>query len=206
MIAASVGRIGNEVYTLQRPEIGELREPRTTGAVGSITMPHKRNPEASEHLVTLARLAHANASVLLDGIVSEHERDGRAWKAEWVAFPEVCLLTGASVALGCTVLTGLEVDHAAMARNLAATRGYAASERLLAQLAPRLGKHRAQEILQQVLHDGRVRGEHLREVLANIPEIDGSDADLLERPDPGLAAAMVDDVLRRSRAARRDVR
>ncbi|HEX6327565.1 MAG TPA: adenylosuccinate lyase family protein [Jiangellaceae bacterium] len=204
MIAASLGRIGNEVYTLQRPEIGELREPRTTGAVGSITMPHKRNPEASEHLVTLARLAHANASVLLDGIVSEHERDGRAWKAEWVAFPEVCLLTGASVALGHTVLTGLEVDPAAMARNLAATRGYAASERLLAELAPRLGKHRAQEVLQQVLHDGRVRGEHLRDVLANIPEIDGLDADLLERPDPGLAAAMVDGVLRRSRAARRD--
>lgn len=206
MIAASLGRIGNEVYTLQRPEIGELREPRTTGAVGSITMPHKRNPEASEHLVTLARLAHANASVLLDGIVSEHERDGRAWKAEWVAFPEVCLLTGASVALGHTVLTGLEVDPAAMARNLAATRGYAASERLLAELAPRLGKHRAQEVLQQVLHDGRVRGEHLRDVLANIPEIDDLDTDLLERPDPGLAAAMVDDVLRRSRAARRDVR
>ena len=205
MIAASLGRIGNEVYTLQRPEIGELREPRTTGAVGSITMPHKRNPEASEHLVTLARLAHANASVLLDGIVSEHERDGRAWKAEWVAFPEVCLLTGASVALGQTVLSGLEVDPAAMARNLAATRGYAASERLLAELAPRLGKHRAQEVLQQVLHDGRVRGEHLRAVLADIPEIDGLDADLLERPDPGLAAAMVDDVLRRSRAARRDV-
>ncbi|HEX5995392.1 MAG TPA: adenylosuccinate lyase family protein [Jiangellales bacterium] len=206
MIAASLGRIGNEVYTLQRPEIGELREPRTAGAVGSITMPHKRNPEASEHLVTLARLAHANASVLLDGIVSEHERDGRAWKAEWVAFPEVCLLTGASVALGRTVLTGLEVDPAAMARNLAATHGYVASERLLAELAPRLGKHRAQEVLQQVLRDGRVRGEHLRDVLANIPEIDGLDADLLERPDPGLAAAMVDDVLRRSRAARRDVR
>jgi adenylosuccinate lyase len=92
-----------------------------------------------------------------------------------------------------------------MARNLAATRGYAASERLLAELAPRLGKHRAQEVLQQVLHDGRVRGEHLRAVLADIPEIDGLDADLLERPDPGLAAAMVDDVLRRSRAARRDV-
>src|SRR5690606_22121328 len=27
MITASLGRIGNEVYTLQRPEIGELREP-----------------------------------------------------------------------------------------------------------------------------------------------------------------------------------
>jgi adenylosuccinate lyase len=204
MIAATLGRIGNEVYTLQRPEIGELRERRPTGAVGSITMPHKRNPEASEHLVTLARLVHANASVLVDGMVSEHERDGRTWKAEWVAFPEVCLLTGASVALGLTVLSGLEVDRAAMARNLAATRGYAASERLLAELAPRLGKHRAQAVLQQVLHEGRVRGDHLQDVLASIPEIDGVDAESLERPDTGLAGAMVDEVLRHARAARRD--
>jgi adenylosuccinate lyase len=167
-------------------------------------MPHKRNPEASEHLVTLARLAHANASVLIDGMVSEHERDGRTWKAEWVAFPEVCLLTGASVAHGRTVLTGLEVDPAAMARNLAATRGYAASERLLAELAPRLGKHRAQAVLQEFLEEGRVRGEHLREALAGIPEIDGVEAELLDRPDIGFAGAMVDEVLRRARAARRD--
>lgn len=203
MIAATLGRIGNEVYTLQRPEVGEVREPRSSGAVGSITMPHKRNPEASEHLVTLARLAHANAGVLLDGMVSEHERDGRTWKAEWVAFPEVCLLTGASVALGRSVLTGLEVDPAAMARNLDATRGYAASERLLAELAPLLGKHRAQAVLQQVLHEGQVRGERLREALASIPEIDDRDADLLDTPDIGLAGAMIDQVLRRGRSARR---
>ena len=44
-ISATVGKIGNEVYQLQRPEIGELRESFTDGTVGSITMPHKRNPE-----------------------------------------------------------------------------------------------------------------------------------------------------------------
>ena len=204
LVTGTTARIGNEVLQLQREEIGEVRESRPPDAVGSITMPHKRNPEASEHLVTLARLVHANASVLVDGMVSEHERDGRTWKAEWVAFPEVCLLTGASVALGLTVLSGLEVDRAAMARNLAATRGYAASERLLAELAPRLGKHRAQAVLQQVLHEGRVRGDHLQDVLASIPEIDGVDAESLERPDTGLAGAMVDEVLRHARAARRD--
>jgi len=62
MIASTLARIGTEVYELQRPEIGELREPTSPGAVGSITMPHKRNPEASEHLVTLSRLVRRWAS------------------------------------------------------------------------------------------------------------------------------------------------
>ena len=51
--AGTLARIGNEVYELQRPEIGELREPARPDLVGSITMPHKRNPERSEHLDTL---------------------------------------------------------------------------------------------------------------------------------------------------------
>ena len=59
MICGTLARIGNEVYELQRPEIGELREPTTSDVVGSITMPHKRNPEGSEHLDTLARLVRA---------------------------------------------------------------------------------------------------------------------------------------------------
>ena len=103
MICGTLARIGNEVYELQRPEIGELREPTTGDTVGSITMPHKRNPEGSEHLDTLARLVRANAEVLTEGMVAGHERDGRGWKAEWVALPEVCLLTGVALQTGpCT--------------------------------------------------------------------------------------------------------
>ena len=78
MVTATLAKIGQEVYELQRPEIGELREPFTPGQVGSITMPHKRNPELSEHLVTLARVVRADASVCVEAMVHEHERDGRA--------------------------------------------------------------------------------------------------------------------------------
>ncbi len=116
-VCATLGRIGTEVYELQRPEIGELREPVTGQGVGSITMPHKRNPEIAEHLDTLARLARSSAGVLLESMVGQHERDGRAWKAEWLALPEVCLLTGASLRFGRRLLDGLEVDAAAMRRN-----------------------------------------------------------------------------------------
>jgi adenylosuccinate lyase len=222
MVAATLGRIGNEVDQLQRPEIGELREPAGTAVVGSITMPHKRNPEASEHLVTLARLVRAQASTLLEGMVGEHERDGRAWKAEWIALPEACLLTGAALALARQLLDGLEVDTEAMGRNLTAGGGYLGSEAALAALAPRLGKHRAQALLQRALADGRRRGQTPAEALRGAAEAaDGltagrepatgeelaAVAEALAAATAGLAtatgcaAAMVDAAVRRGRAA-----
>jgi adenylosuccinate lyase len=198
MITATLARIGTEVYALQRPEIGELREPSTAGAVGSITMPHKRNPEASEHLDTLARLVRAQSAVLLEGMVGEHERDGRAWKAEWIALPESCLLAGAALALARRLVDGLEVDAERMARNLAAGGGYAASEAVLAELSPRIGKHRAQALLQDALRAGRERGETLEEALRREGALAGAAA---AAATAGSSAAMVDAVVRRGRVA-----
>ena len=205
MVAATLARIGNEVYELQRPEIGELREAVGPEVVGSITMPHKRNPEGSEHLVTLGRLVRVQAGLLLEGMVAEHERDGRAWKAEWAAFPEVCLLTGAALALAGRLLDGLEVDAEAMARNLAASRGYTASERVLAALAPAIGKHRAQALLQEAMGPGAASGQSLEETLLASPELlarldAGRVRSLLAGADTGSAGAMVDEVVGRLRA------
>ena len=188
MVTGTLARIGGEVYELQRPEIGELREGLTAGQVGSITMPHKRNPERSEHLDTLARLVRAQAGVLLEGMVGGHERDGRSWKAEWIALPEVCLLTSSATSTAVALLAGLEVDEAAMRRNLTALTG---SEKALALLTPRLGKHTAQAALQTVLAAGDSFS-----TLLNTTELEQL------RPDTGQAGAMVDLVVDRARAAR----
>jgi adenylosuccinate lyase len=200
LVTATLARIGNEVYQLQRPEIGEVREAATTTTVGSITMPHKRNPEGSEHIVSLARLVRANAGILVEGMVAEHERDGRAWKAEWPAFTEVCLLSATALQLTCGLLRGLEVDTAAMARNLATAGGALASERLLAALAPVLGKHRAQAELQDAIRRARddddgfdqalrlVAGDHLDPLTLS---------SILSTPDTGACGTMVDEVTRR---------
>lgn len=207
MIAGTLGRIGGEIVQLQRPEIGELREPAAPGSVGSITMPHKRNPEIAEHLGTLARLVRANAGVVVEGMVQEHERDGRGWKAEWVAFPEVCLLTGTALALAVPMLRGLEVDEAAMLRN---ARRVLASERLLAALAPAMGKHRAQVRLQELIAGASAAGGDPAAAVAaasDLREVLGAEAlaEILATVDTGSSAAMVDGVLARAaaRAARR---
>ncbi|MGH8974528.1 MAG: class-II fumarase/aspartase family protein [Acidimicrobiia bacterium] len=171
MVTQTLGKIGNEVLQLQRPEVGEAAEPFTPGAVGSITMPHKRNPERSEHLVTLARLARVEAGVLLESMVVEHERDGRAWKAEWAAFPDLCRLAAASLSFGRAVTEGLVVDPAAMAANLGARGGYVLSERVMQALSERVGKQSAHLLVYEASMTGVEQGLSLREALAAAPEI-----------------------------------
>ena len=198
MVTGTLARIGGEVYELQRPEIGELREASRVGTVGSITMPHKENPELSEHLDTLARLVRANAAVLLEGMVGQHERDGRSWKAEWVALPEVCLLTAAALKLTVELLENLRVDTAAMRANL---DSYTGSERALALLAARIGTHAARTALQEALLDGRESGRPMGRVLQDAGLLTVGETDLLA-PDTGAAGAMVDEVIARARALR----
>jgi adenylosuccinate lyase len=44
MLAASASKMSREIYTMMKQEFGEVEEPVPLGAVGSSTMPQKRNP------------------------------------------------------------------------------------------------------------------------------------------------------------------
>lgn len=203
LVTGTMARIGTEVYELQRPEIGELHEPTTPGTVGSMTMPHKRNPEAGEHLDTLARLVRAQSAVLIEGVVAAHERDGRAWKAEWVALPEAGLLASTSVAMGRHLVEGLVVDEAAMTADVHRYGDAWSSEQLLAGLTRRVGKHTAQRAMHEALAPGStdVRAVSAAVVAAGL----ASAADCRAwTAQPALTAAgdMVDTVVARATAAR----
>ena len=190
MCVTSLARIANEVYALQRREIGELAERTHSSTVGSITMPHKRNPELSEQIVTLARLVRAQASVLTDTMVHEHERDGRSWKAEWMVFPEICQFALAAAAMARELVSGLEVDPDAMNRNLGVG---SSSERLLSTMSARLGKHRAQGLLQEAYRQAREE----RRPLAALLEGQATDTELAElsHVNVGASSLMVDRVV-----------
>jgi adenylosuccinate lyase len=139
LVSASLAKVGNEVYQSQRPEIGELGEAATDAQIGSVTMPHKRNPERSEHLVTLNTLVRSQVDVLLAGTVSEHERDGRAWKAEWVALPDLCCEVTLATGLAADLVDQLDVYPARMRANIEALHGRALSEQLVRYRANRIG-------------------------------------------------------------------
>jgi adenylosuccinate lyase len=198
-ISATAGKIGNEVYQLQRPEIGELRESQHPGTVGSITMPHKRNPETCEHLVTLSRMIRAHASVMLEGMVCEHERDGRAWKAEWLVLPEVSMTFAACAGSGARMLDGLCPDPERMLSNIDAHRGYLQSEPVMRALADRIGKHSAHDSVHAASMRGLDAGQDFRTALRSDPRFDSiTDAELDEllqvRASLGCCVAFVDRV------------
>jgi adenylosuccinate lyase len=185
LVGATLAKIGNEIYQLQRPEIGELGEPATGEQIGSVTMPHKRNPERSEQLVTLGRLLRAHASVLLEGAVTEHERDGRGWKAEWVALPDVCCAVTCASALCADLLADLEVHDDRMRANIEASSGLALSEHAVRVLEPRLGLPTAYGAVRRAALATRA-GEfgHLADALGDV-----LGDELAELADPRAAAA-----------------
>ena len=165
LIAGTLAKIGNEIYSLQKPEVNEVAEPFKMGVVGSITMPHKRNPEFSEQIVTLARIIRSQAALLTEGMLQEHERDARAWKAEWYGLPEVCMALGKALDLTKCMLDGLVVHEAAMRRNLDLTRGYVLSEAVMLALAEQIGKQSAHQIVYELSMRGVEQGLTFKQAL-----------------------------------------
>jgi adenylosuccinate lyase len=203
-VTATLDRIGHEVYNLQRPEIGELAEPAQATDVGSITMPQKRNPERSEHIGTLARLVRRQADLLMEGLVGDHERDGRSWKCEWAALPTACMAACSALRLGRELLDGLDVRVDAMRRNLDVYHEQTAAEAVMMALAMRTGKQTAHERVHEAAARSRDTGRPTREVLSEDPLIGGvlgvAEVErLLAFPSTGLAEELVDRVLRQAR-------
>jgi len=201
LIAATADRIGHEIYNLQRPEIGELREGFVAGTVGSITMPQKRNPEISEHLGTLARTVRHQAAHMAENLVHDHERDGRSWKGEWAILPGACLAADKALALLDDLLGHLVVDGERMYDNLVATGGYVQAERVMLALAPRMGKQSAHKLVYRAAMEAAECSMPLRDALLAEPQIAAllaaADIDrLLDlQQGTGCCGAMVDRVL-----------
>lgn len=171
LVTGTADRIGHEVYNLQRTEIGEVKEGFVAGTIGSITMPHKRNPEVGEHLGTLARVVRHLSAAMLEGLVHDHERDGRSWKTEWHAIPEVTMLASRVIELLKGLASSLEVDQVRMRANLEANGGFVLSEAIMLALAPQLGRDAAHRLLYETSIAARERGQTLIEAVRANPVI-----------------------------------
>ncbi len=171
LASGTADRIGHEVYCLQRDEIGELSEGARSEQIGSITMPHKRNPELSEHLGTLSRVVRANAAALAESLPHEHERDGRAWKVEWHAVPELTMAAGKAMDLLAQLLEQLQVNGERMRRNLELSGEQICSEVVMLPLASKVGKQTAHRLVHLVAGAAAGGGRSFREALMEDPVI-----------------------------------
>jgi adenylosuccinate lyase len=170
-------------------------------------MPHKRNPAVAESVCTVGRVLRYTVALMHDALLHEHERDASAWRIEWKAVPEACLMTGVMLAQMKYVLAGLDVHAERMRRNLDALGGFLMSERVMFALADKIGKQTAHEVVYHAAMHGFAEGITFEAALTASPQ--AKDAigteELRELLDPttyvGLAPAIVDRVLARTRAS-----
>jgi adenylosuccinate lyase len=207
LIVGSLANIANEIITLAHTEIDELAEPFSEGKVGSSTMPHKRNPSTAESVATIGRVLRYTVALMHDAMLHEHERDASAWRIEWKAVPEACLMTGVVLQQMKYILAGLEVHADKMRRNLDALGGFLMSERVMFALADKIGKQTAHEVVYHASMQGYEQGITFEQALMANPQAKDAigTAELQALLDPttyiGLAPAIVDRLLARTRAS-----
>jgi adenylosuccinate lyase len=187
-VGASVEHFSTEVRHLQRTEVGEVREPFTTGQKGSSAMPHKRNPIVSERLSGLARVLRGYLGAGLEDVALWHERDISHSSVERVILPDASLVAYYVLRKMAWVVEGLDVDARRMLENLERSYGLVFSHPvLLALVADGLERDAAYRIVQRNAMAAWEQGKDFRTLLEGDPEVT-LDAEALDRAfDLGLA-------------------
>lgn len=120
IVIGALGKLARDISLLAQNAVGEAREPAIAGRGGSSAMAHKRNPTGCQVALAAALRAPGLVASILSGLPAEEERGLGGWQAEGPVLADLFLLAAGSAEAMAAVAEGLEVDEAAIARNLRA--------------------------------------------------------------------------------------
>ena len=168
IVTATAGKIANEVVALQTTELSELEEPFLLGKVGSSTMPHKRNPMISENVIALSKVTRSLVPLAIEAMMAEHERDMRGWQTEWDFIGRTCCYTDAALKWILYVMQDIIVRPDHIERNLYSLKGLMLSEAIMMELAKKIGRQKAHEIIYLACMDAFENDISLEDYLGRI--------------------------------------
>lgn len=209
IMAGSIGRLARQVNLLSHTEISEVSEPWEKGKIGSSAMPHKRNPDLSEFMLSLTRRIINNAEPVTEVMVVDHERDLNYWLVEQACMIESLLMMGELLTYAETMIKGLLVFPERMRKNLDILKGLIVSEKVMLELGWKIGKQTAYEIVYDNAQRAISEEKNFRDMLLRDPRIREhfTEADIDKILDPegyiGLAKKMTLDAVNLSRSERK---
>jgi adenylosuccinate lyase len=173
-LATTLDKIGIEIRSLQRTEIGEVEEAFGEKQVGSSTMPHKRNPIKSEQVCGLARIVRAAVIPALENNTLWDERDLTNSSPERILFPEATILGDHILRLMTDVLENLYLNREQIRRNLGILHGINMAESVMIELTKRgMSRQSAHELIRTSSMEALAENRPLASVLTDKPEISG---------------------------------
>ncbi len=202
LVTGSCGKIAFDVKLLMQTEVEEVYEPFHAGRGSSSTMPQKRNPISSVYITAQTAMVKQLAAALLEAQIEDHERATGPWEIEWIALPEIFMLSAGALAQTRFVLEGLQVNEKKMRENLNITNGLIMSEAVMMGLGAAMGRNRAHDVVYDICREVVKTGRPMIDLLEENAEIrKHADRATLEKlVDPanylGAAGEMVDRVLK----------
>lgn len=154
-LAASLGKLGEDLILLTQTGIGEVSLP---DAGGSSTMPQKQNPVAPSALVALSRQITGLSAVLTGAGMHRQMRDGAAWFTEWLTLPQMAISTAAALSLANGLANGMQPRPDAMRAGLAADGGAVLAEAVSFALATLMPRPEAQARAADLAREARKSG------------------------------------------------
>ena len=201
-LATTLDKIGVEIRSLQRTEIGEVEEAFGKQQVGSSTMPHKRNPIKSEQVCGLARIIRSAVEPALLNNTLWDERDLTNSSCERVIFPEATILADHILLMMTRVLEGLTIRQDRIRANLNFLHGINMAESVMIELTRKgMDRQEAHEIVRMASMDALARNKDLVQLLGESKEVQKylsiKEIESLLNPDNyiGTAVAQVDRVI-----------
>ena len=171
ILGTTLEKIAVEIRHLQRTEVREAQEGFAKGQTGSSSMPHKKNPIATENISGLARLMRSNLQAGLENVALWHERDISHSSVERVILPDTTTLASYATRRLTRVINNLVVYPDNMQQNLDALRGLVYSQRVLHLLIEKgMSREDAYEVVQRSSLKSWETQAPLKELLHADPE------------------------------------
>lgn len=171
LLTGTCAKLATDVKLLMQTEVGELSEPFYAHRGSSSTMPQKRNPISCAYITAMAASVRSHAGALYEAMVADHERSTGPWEIEWIALPEICKLTCATLKHTADLVAGLEVHPGAMERNLGLTQGGIVSEAVMMALGDKMGRQVAHDLVYDLCQKSVHEGVPLLELLCADDEV-----------------------------------
>jgi len=150
-LGATLAKLAFDLRILQSPPIGEISEPFGKHQVGSSAMPFKRNPINAEKIDSLARQLSVYPQIAWQNAANsllERTLDDSANRR--TILPEAFLITDEILQVSIRLIQQMNINHAAIQRNLDTYAPFAMTERIM-MLAGKRGADRQEihELLRQ---------------------------------------------------------
>jgi adenylosuccinate lyase len=211
LLAATVGKIGREIYTLMKTEFGEVEEPVPPGTVGSSTMPQKRNPKLCQDIIAASAEVRSLVPLALEAMQTEHEADRTTSLMFDSAEARACIATGDMLSRLGEIMRGLRLDPARMRANLDLGGGLIMAEAVMLQLGAVIGRQHAHDVVYDAAQSAFTEHRSFGDLLAADPRVtahlDARAIEVLLDPTAytGLCAQMAREAAGRARALAEEI-